>query len=463
MNTSNKQANEATYLMAAHGRSHTLLLSAITAETKALALLAWPLLITYVVGYGMRLTDVWFLGRLGTEVMAVVSLSGLWTTVAGLAMGNGLLTAIDTLVAQAFTAAEYTNTLGIILQRGLVVISILAVPTSILWLFAEPILICIGQDPSLARRAQEYIYFCIPLIYIIFVSTALRKFLQSLGNTQITMYMILTLFPLNLLSNMIWLQYLQYWPGWSSHAFHHLKPFLKLGIPGMLSVSTDWAFEICALVTGTLGKTMLAGQSIVLCVNSLLMMVISSLSSAVLVRIGHHLGGGETEKIKLCFFLAAGLGIGIATVNALLMYCLRHSIASHFATDADVVQAAVDLFPAACLSHWFTGVSVIFSAVLNALGKQAVVASFNLGSYYVIGLPFGLWMTYAYDWGLVGVWSGVVIAGAIKCIGESALILLRVDWETECQKAHKVISSQETLGKTLSVAKNGRYEHLSSA
>lgn len=63
----------------------------------------------------------------------------------------------------------------------------------------------------------------------------------------------------------------------------------------MLSVATDWAFEVCALLSGniirtaieydtgshsyttptpgTLGKTSLAGQSIVLTINSLLLMI----------------------------------------------------------------------------------------------------------------------------------------------------------------------------------------------
>lgn len=48
-------------------------------------------------------------------------------------------------------------------------------------MFAEPILVSIGQEPDLAHLAQKYIYFCIPFVYMVFVSTAVRKFLQSLG------------------------------------------------------------------------------------------------------------------------------------------------------------------------------------------------------------------------------------------------------------------------------------------
>lgn len=45
------------------------------------------------------------------------------------------------------------------------------------------------------------------------------------------------------------------------------------GIPGMLSVSTDWAFEVCAIIAGVLGQTSLAAQSVVLTINTLLLMI----------------------------------------------------------------------------------------------------------------------------------------------------------------------------------------------
>lgn len=80
---------------------------------------------------------------------------------------------------------------------------------------------------------------------------------------RVTMFMCVSLFPLNYLSNLVWLKYMHlgyvgaamhfatfhtmvfvvymtfllggtkfvrsYWPGWSQQALHHWKPFLKLG------------------------------------------------------------------------------------------------------------------------------------------------------------------------------------------------------------------------------------------
>lgn len=46
---------------------------------------------------------------------------------------------------------------------------------------AEPILVLMGQDPSLASMAQVYIIISIPYMFLCFTNTALRKFLQSIG------------------------------------------------------------------------------------------------------------------------------------------------------------------------------------------------------------------------------------------------------------------------------------------
>ncbi|KAG2223480.1 hypothetical protein INT45_001228 [Circinella minor] len=450
----------------------------IKQEAVAIINYTWPLLITFVVGKGMGLVDIWFLGRLGSEVMAVVSLGNLWSTVAGLAFGNGLLTAIDTLVSQAFTGASDPKTLGIILQRGIVIMGFLALPIWFLWIYTEPILINImGQEQHLAHLTQTYIFIIMPLVYPVFISTAIRKFLQSLGHMRVTMMMILVIFPFNFLSNLLFLRVLDlgyigaafhfvffhaailaiyilflsfgtkfwsdYWPGWRTQAFRNWEPFLKLGIPGMVSVSSEWAFEVCALLTGALGKTSLAGQSIILSVNSLLLMIPSALSNAVAVRVGHHAGANRPLKIQTCFNISLVIGCIAILFNASLMYFFKHQIASYFSIDNEVVQAAEHLMPVAVLSHIFTGLSAVFSATLNALGKQPVVAAFNISSYYAVGLPFGLWMTYSYDWGLIGVWSGVAMAGFIKCVGEGVLLFFVIDWEAECRRSSQRIGTQE--------------------
>lgn len=41
----------------------------------------------------------------------------------------------------------------------------------------------------------------------------------------------------------------------------------------MLSVSTDWAFEVCAIIAGVFGQTSLAAQSVIVSCNTLMLMI----------------------------------------------------------------------------------------------------------------------------------------------------------------------------------------------
>jgi MATE family multidrug resistance protein len=88
--------------------------------------------------------------------MAIVSLGGLFTTITGLALGSGILSgkksllvflvflysydhffflflAIDTLVAQAFTGSNNPHTIGVILQRGILIATLFAIPVCCIW------------------------------------------------------------------------------------------------------------------------------------------------------------------------------------------------------------------------------------------------------------------------------------------------------------------------------------------
>ncbi|KAG0177487.1 hypothetical protein DFQ28_005916 [Apophysomyces sp. BC1034] len=141
------------------------------------------------------------------------------------------------------------------------------------------------------------------------------------------------------------------------------------------------------------------------------------------------------------------MGLFLVSINATLMFALRYPIARHFTTDPEVIDAVAELMCVASLSHFVTGIGTVLSGTLNAFGKQAIVASFNLTSYYLIGLPFGLWMTSSYGWGLVGVWSGVVVAGAVKTLGEAYIVVFCIDWKQECQLAARRLRTQETCGQ----------------
>lgn len=77
--------------------------------------------------------------------------------------------------------------------------------------------------------------------------------------------------------------------------------------------------------------------------------------------------------------------------------------------------------------------SACIAGVLRARGKQAANALLNLTAYYVIGIPFGLWLTFSRDMGLMGLWLGLTVALVILSI-VGLWMCLKTDWEREVEK-----------------------------
>ena len=104
----------------------------------------------------------------------------------GWCIALGGTTALDTLGSQAFGSqlfegASQSTDLSIHLQRCTLVLWLLAVPVCFAWAFIEPILLVLGQSPSLSRDVQNFLRVLIwgAPGYIGFES--LKKYLQCQG------------------------------------------------------------------------------------------------------------------------------------------------------------------------------------------------------------------------------------------------------------------------------------------
>jgi multidrug resistance protein, MATE family len=78
---------------------------------------------------------------------------------------SGLASCLETFCGQAYGSGDRDKTRAY-LARGLCITLAFAVPISIVWLFAGPILIALGQDPILSHMvsAETVTRFLVPVI-----------------------------------------------------------------------------------------------------------------------------------------------------------------------------------------------------------------------------------------------------------------------------------------------------------
>ena len=79
---------------------------------------------------------------------------------------------------------------------------------------------------------------------------------------------------------------------------------------------------------------------------------------------------------------------------------------------AEVAAAYARTLPLVLSMHFMDGLFNMFKQWLVLRRKQAFGAAMSLVVYYGIGVPTGLYLAFWRSWGLLGLWSGLGLAGA---------------------------------------------------
>ena len=70
-------------------------------------------------------------------------------------------------------------------------------------------------------------------------------------------------------------------------------------------------------------------------------------------------------------------------------------------------------------------------------GWQALVAYINVGCYYVIGIPLGCLLGFKFDFGVKGIWSGMLGGTCLQTI-ILLIITYKTNWNKEVEKAAEI-------------------------
>ncbi|KAI9320209.1 mate-domain-containing protein [Dichotomocladium elegans] len=436
-----------------------------------------PVVGTYLLQISLQLASIFTLGHLGPTELAASALAGMFANVSAWSVAFGTATALDTLCSQAWTGARDKTLVGVHLQRALLILSLLLLPVAVVWWNATRILLALDQEPELAHKAGLFLR-CLLLGVPAFVGfEAIKKYLQAQGIMQASTYVLMIASPLNFCLNYLlvhwepisigfigaplatafsyWLMlallllYInkvrgrEAWGGWSREAFHDWWPFLKLAIPGILMVCSEWwAFELAALAASYLGTTDLAAQSILLTSCSATYTIPFGISVAASTRVGNSLGEGLALKAKRASMMALMFAAGVSFLSSAFFMTTRTRFAYLFTSDADVVMRVAHILPLCALFQLADGLCGVCGGVIRGLGRQKVAAWINLFAYYVVALPMGYAMTFTAHWGLIGIWIALTIALFLGAVGEVGFLFI-VNWQAEIDRIQDRVKVEE--------------------
>jgi len=194
-----------------------------------------PILITQVSMYLMNVFDTLMSGRVGTEDLAGVAIgSSIWVPVfTGI---NGVLLAITPIVSHLLGAEEHKTVSDKVRQAIYIAIFLAIVIIIGALLLLSPVLELMDLDSQVSIIAKHYVLALLTGIIPLFLFNTIRSFIDALGQTRVSMFIILIALPLNIFFNYIFI-------------------FGKLGVPafggvgaGIATAITYWIICIIAVL-----------------------------------------------------------------------------------------------------------------------------------------------------------------------------------------------------------------------
>lgn len=246
--------------------------------------IAGPVCFSFVMRKSVDIVSVIFVGHLGAHFLSSAGLASVTANVTGNSMIIGLAGAMTTLCSQA-NGANDMKELCLALQRAILILTVfLCLPVSCLWFFSEPIMVYLGQQPSIARDASIFMRALIPGLWAMAFSACIQNWLYSMAKTKalawitltlallhpLTCYCYIVVFKLGfigaamaasttkILEFLFLLLYLNVFSTvlkdtqfqLSRECLSNWWPFLRLGLPNLLMMSEWWASEIIIFLAG---------------------------------------------------------------------------------------------------------------------------------------------------------------------------------------------------------------------
>jgi MATE family multidrug resistance protein len=203
---------------------------------------------------------------------------------------------------------------------------------------------------------------------------------------------------------------------------------LKLALPGLIMVEAEYfAFEVLVVISAQLSTASLAAQTILATINGAFWQIPFSIGTAGTTRIAQHIGAGSISSAKLSACIVFSYTFCCSAASGIILFWLRASWPFLFTNDSEVVLLVEHTLPVVAVMHLFDGLAACCNAMLRGVGRPAFGGWTNLICYYAVALPLSLWVTFRLNWGLVGLWFGVLVALVIVVVAELCF-LMTANW-----------------------------------
>ncbi len=441
---------------------------------KVILTLATPIMFNNFIQTLYTLADTyWVSNKLGTTEVAAITLVFpiIFLT---LSLGMGVNVAGTALISQYIGSEEKKNAKRVAGQMFCFSL-LLSIVLSIIGFFATPLIVkAMGGKGDVLKYATQYLqimFFEVPAIFMIFVYSAIK---QGQGDTLTPMIYNVCGVVLNIILDPIFIVTLGL--GIRGVAFATifsrtifavyaiytlftpndgislnikdlkiekdvLSRIIKIGLPASLGQSASaFGFIFLNAFVISYGSDTLAAFGIGNRINSLVLMPVMGIGSALATIIGQNLGANQKERANLAFKSAMKLSTLFMAVGAVILFMLSKTVVAIFIKDDPVVfQQSTEYLRLISASLPLMGFFQVFVGTFQGSGHTLYAMIMDMGRLWGLRIPLIIVFGKLTTLGSSGVWYAMVLSNALICV-VGVVIYLVGNWQEKVIHKNVVVN-----------------------
>lgn len=453
--------------------------------SKALLKLGIPIILINIFQSAYQLTDAFWLGRLGAEQVAAVSVS-MPVTFLVIAIGSGLAMAGAILSAQYMGAGQQDKVNHVAAQTMLMVTITATILGLIGYVLSPYFLTLLGVEEQVFGDALKFMHVSFIGVVFVFIYAMFQALMRGIGQTKVPLYIVSGTVLLNFVLDPllifgfgdfsgfgvmgaalatlitqslaaligVWvflrgrhgiqLKLSSFKPDWQ-----YMKQAFFLGAPGSVELSARaFGLIIMSFLVASFGTHTIASYGVGSNILQMVMIPAIGLSMAVSTLVGQNMGAGNPQRAAQITRLAALWGLlGLTLVGILAYVFAEYLVAFFIPDDESVIAGGAEFIRVMCLTWGGIGVQLCVVAAFRASGNMLNAMIVSLLSQCVIQFPAAYILSKHTSLGPQGIWYSFAITNVLVAI-ITYLWFAAGRWQrTQLTKEDKDIAkvTQETL------------------
>lgn len=425
---------------------------------KRILALAMPVVLAQAGQLTTQFADTAMVGNFGGEdpiPLAAVSLgSSLFLLIYLAALGLAL--AITPLVGEQY-AKDDSREVGYLFQNSILYCMLIGVVATVVAVALRPFISVLGgwmsapgqSIEAVAAMALPYYDMLVWSIIPLMLFLAIKQFLEGIGNTKTAMWITLAGNALNILLNYIFIfgkcgseamgaegaglatlisrlmqmvailgyfflsRRLRIYREFFSRAVlkvRYLVGFLKVGYPiSFQMVMESAAFILTSILALSFGEVAAGSMQVAFSIANMAWMITVALGSASTILVSHIVGAEQREELRPMVNATYHLGIGWATIMAIVFVLFRVPMAALFTDNSEVIILTAQLMLLISVYQFSDAIQGLSISMLRGLQDVKIIMPIVICSYLLLNIPIGCWLAYGLDLGCHGLVIGLIV------------------------------------------------------